>query len=159
MLIAIAGILFFLFVFFEDEIRLGWGYDIKYRGTGEWFVSRYDKVVVEPALFDYQILSGYLVAIGLPTQDIVCNHKPMRVYIDSPVYYVLKLDETILKSFLNKSDFDKTLGDLLLSKDVNLNYSLLDDLFRYGHRLDSSSDYSECLDGYNLSGKQVVTSK
>ncbi|NQY38275.1 MAG: hypothetical protein HRT37_25740 [Alteromonadaceae bacterium] len=148
-------------IIFSDEINLGWGYEIRGWSTDKYYnrihIVRHDKMVIKPAIKDYQVINNYLVAFSIPTMEVKCQHNPMLIYIDKPVYHILELENTKVMSFDNKQVFEEKLKVLSLFKDVVLDYNILSRFFINEYaRFDNKKEYSDCMKRLDLVGTRVI---
>jgi hypothetical protein len=141
--------------FFEQQFTLGWGYNLSMEGSSS-IVYRYDKVVVDRRILDSRVDSGYLVGIRLPTKDIDCNFKTIRAVIDQPTYFILKLDETKVTSYLSRNEFESQISSLNINFEEPLHYEYFGNIFENAKRLDKDEKYNECLEYYDLTGFRVA---
>ena len=146
---------FILWFFFEQQFILGWGYDVRMEGSTR-IVYRNDEVVVDRRVLDYRIDSGYLIGIRLPTKALECNFKTIRAVIDQPTYFILKLDETKVNSYLSRDEFESQISTLNINFEEPLHYEYFGNIFENAKRLDKDEKYSKCLEGYDLTRFRVA---
>lgn len=147
--------IFILWFFFEQQYTLGWGYDLSMEGSSA-IIFRHNKVVVDRAILDSRVDSGYLVGIRLPTKDIDCNFKTIRAVIDQPTYFILKLDETKVTSYLSRNEFESQISSLNINFEEPLHYEYFGNIFENAKRLDKDKKYSECMEYYDFAGFRVA---
>lgn len=151
---AVAILLVFLF-YFEEQLRLGWGYEIQRNGR-DTFIVKDGTALIGMSILDIQISSGYLFGIRIPAKELVCNYKPMRVASDQKIYFILDLDKALVKEYYSQIEFEKAVSLILDPGEITLNYSSLDDAFKYGERIDENEKYKRCLKNHGLEGFKVV---
>lgn len=149
-----SAFLLFLLVY-EDELRLGWGYEINSGVYSDKYIKRYDEIVVERTIVDFQVLPEYIIGLRLKTKDINCNYKPLRIILDEHHYFTLALDETKVTHFDSSQEFENHLEVLSLKNQSKLNYDFFSRIFKNGRRLDTNKKYKDCLNEHNIKGKVV----
>ena len=142
-------------LYFEEELRLGWGYDIQKSGD-DTYITRYGDIVVGLTIIDTQILSEYLIGIRLPSKDIQCGHKLMRVASDDKTYFILDLDATQVTNFYSKKEFVESVSLLPGYENLKLRFELFERIFEFSTRLDGKEHYKDCLEHNGLLGRRVV---
>ncbi len=152
------GILLFAIVgiYFEDQMEFGWGYSVNWLGGIEYNVTRHEKVIVGGAIFDYQQVSGFLIGIKLPAKEIQCGRKFMRVVSDIKTYFVLDLDATQVTEYLIWTDFERVVKSLSDNVEIRLKYKIIDDIIKYGNRIDDDKEYFGCIKNNGLLGRKVI---
>ncbi len=142
-------------LYFEEEIRLGWGYDIQMSGD-EKYITRYDDIIVGLTIVDLRILPEHIIGLRLPSKDIQCGHKLMRAASDEKIYFILELGATKVTNFYTQKEFEKALMLLPEYERVSLRYEVFENIFKFSQRLDDKEVYKECLERNGLSGRRVV---
>ncbi|WP_199609033.1 hypothetical protein [Flocculibacter collagenilyticus] len=151
-LFIIMFLFFTAFLVYEEDLRFGLGYDFEVNDR----ITRHGKVVVEHKILDTRLDNGYLIGIRLPAHDIECRGGLVRALIDQPTYFILKLDETKVTSFLSKEEFESRISSLNIKFEDPLKYEFFGNIFKNAKRLDSDDKYSHCLRDNNLDGYRVA---
>lgn len=152
-LVLIVFILLVVGLIYEEDLRLGWGYNYEQDDT----ITRHGEVVINRRILDTRLDNGYLVGIRLPTKDIECSRKPIRVVIDQPTYFILKLDETKVTSFLSRKEFESRISSLNIKLEDPVKYEFFGNIFKNAKRLDNEAKYSSCLQDNSLTGVRVAS--
>lgn len=142
-------------IFLAEQLELGWGYSVRMEGDTRT-IYRHGEVIVDRDILDARVDSGYLVGIRLPTKDIDCNFKLIRAVIDQPTYFILKLDETKVTSFLSKEEFESRISSLNIKFEDPLKYEFFGNIFKNAKRLDNDDEYNRCLSDNNLDSYRVA---
>lgn len=140
-------------LFYEEQLRLGWGYDVELEGR----ITRHGEVVVDRNILDTRLSHGYLVGIRLPTRDMECRGGLVRAVVDQPTYFILKLDETKVTSFLSRKEFENRINSLKIKFEDPLKYEFFGNIFKNAKRLDGEDKYRNCLRENGLTGFRVVS--
>tara|TARA_B100001063_G_C16679818_1_gene511092 strand:+ start:160 stop:660 length:501 start_codon:yes stop_codon:yes gene_type:complete len=157
LLFGITTLVLIFFLYFEEDIRFGWGYSVNWLGGSEYNITKGEEIVVGGAIFDYQLVEGHLVGLRAPSINIQCGYKRMRVASDKAKYFILNLDEKSVQYFSSKNDFEKVIYSLSKTEVVGLRYSYIENIFNNeGLRLDLKDSFKKCLERYELSGQQVI---
>ncbi len=152
-------LLIILGVYFEEQIKLGWGYHVNWLGGTEYNITRHEKIIVEGAIFDYQLISGHLIGLRLPAKEIQCGYKVMRVASDQKMHFILNLDSEILRNFSSKKEFEKAveLFSSIDEFDINLRYKYVESILNNRKiRLDGKDNFRACLKNNGLFGRRVI---
>lgn len=152
-LFIIVPIILVVALIYEEQLRLGWGYDIELEGI----ITRHGKIVIDHHVLDTRLSHGYLVGIRLPTKDMECHGGLVRAVIDRPTYFILKLDETKVTSFLSRKEFENQVNSLKIKFEDPLKYEFFGNIFKNTKRLDGEEKYKNCLRDNGLTGFRVVS--
>ncbi len=142
--------------YFEEQIELGWGYSVNWLGGMQYNITRHENLIVERSIFDYQRVDGYLIGIRLPTKEIKCGYKHMKVALDPSTYFVLDLDGTQVTEYFTKTEFERVVKLLPDYEGIRLKYEIIENIFKFGNRIDGNSEYIGCLKINDLLGRRVV---
>ena len=145
-----------LVILSRDQSRLGSGYQITQNGN-QVGLTKNDKNIIPPNIVNYKILSGFFIAFGLPSMEIMCGRKELLIYVDAPQYYILELENVELSIYSKRGDFFQSLNDLGLPEPNEFDYQMLENPFVSRRRLDQEVKYAACLEENGLAGKRVVS--
>lgn len=124
------------------------GYDL---APGNWDIQRDRRVIVNPAIVDYDVVGNHILGLRLPLRRFECDGgKEFGIeLVNSLHYFVLRIDTGVVYEFTSRAMFEEKLVGFGISRDVSLDYTEAQRKWSRVDRYYGDVDYSMCTEVFD----------
>ena len=144
--IAFIVLCFVFIIFLQEKYGLGNGYKYIRDRTDDMHISKNDKVVVGSTIIDLDSDADYIVGLQLPSSYLECeNGSALKIVLkNQKKYFILSIETGDVIFYSIKKAFNDKLESLNIKRNISLDYSRFEAVWRDYSDSYKNTDFSTC---------------